>query len=101
MNRAQRRAQKCQPARYTEADLRRAVADGVKAAAKHNVGMTFSAMCLSLHQRYGFGHDRCLRVLNDIRDMDFATLSYHELTARVEAELGIDLTEEGELFYEL
>ena len=34
-----------------------------------NMRRTFKLMCLALHEEFGFGHDRCLRLIGRINEL--------------------------------
>lgn len=62
MNRQQRRAQKNAPRtqeQFNESVYREGFRDGSSATFR----MAYAAVCLVLHQHFGFGQERCYRVL--------------------------------------
>lgn len=63
MNRQQRRAQKHQPqTAWNEEVYKEGFRDGSSAAYK----MAYAAVCLILHRLYGFGQERCHKVLVEL-----------------------------------
>lgn len=92
MNRHQRRAQKCQPKKYTYEDVEREVDRAIAAVSMQNVRISIAACALALHRDFGFGKQRLERVLESIFDIAQNALSPTELTKQVEKETGIDLS---------
>ena len=91
MNRAQRRAQKCQPRKYTESELDRLIRDAVSEVARNNLRITIAACALVLHREFKFGKERLGRVINGINTLSFETLNVGELQHQLYAETGVDL----------
>lgn len=55
--------------------------------------MILSAMCLALRKEFGFGHDRCLRVLESVEQISLDAFTAYELIEQCKNELGINLME--------
>ena len=91
MNRAQRRAQKCQPRKYTESELDRLIRDAVSEVAKHNLRITIAGCALVAHREFGFGKQRLCRLIQGINDLAFDTFNVNELQVQLKAETGLDL----------
>lgn len=92
MNRAQRRAQKCQPKLYTASDLDRLIRDAVSEVAKNNLRITIAACALVAHREFKFGKQRLCRLIQGINDLSFDTLNVNELQEQLKKEAGVDLT---------
>ena len=93
MNRAQRRAMRNAPKKYAESDMRRAAREAAEQTAHHSTDMILSALCLALHDCYGFGQRRCMRVLESINDYTFNALCAHELMDKCKATVKIEIVE--------
>lgn len=92
MNRAQRRAQKCQPRKYTDAEVERIVRDRLTEIARNNLRITIAACALVAHRKFGFGKQRLCRLIQGINDLSFDTFNVNELQVQLKAEAGVDLT---------
>lgn len=91
LNRAGRRAQKCQPKLYTAADMRKAVSDSITEIARHNLQITIAACALVAHREFGFGQQRISRLIKGINDLSFDTMNVGELVEQLKAETGVDI----------
>lgn len=91
MNRAQRRAQKCQPKLYTASDLDRLIRDAVSEVAKNNLRITIAACALVAHREFGFGKQRLCRLIKGINDLSFDTFNVNELQVQLQKEADLDL----------
>jgi hypothetical protein len=91
LNRAGRRAQKCQPKIYTESDLRKAISDAITEIARHNLQITIAACALVAHREFGFGKQRLGRLIENINTISFDTLNVGELQKQLKEETGVDL----------
>ena len=92
MNRAQRRAQKNQPRKYTDAEVERIVRDTVTEIARNNLRITIAGCALVAHREFGFGKQRLCRLIQGINDLAFDTFNVNELQEQLKAEAGVDLT---------
>lgn len=92
MNRAQRRAQKNQPRKYTDAEVERIVRDTVTEIARNNLRITVAGCALVAHREFGFGKQRLCRLIQVINDLAFDTFNVNELQEQLKKEAGVDLT---------
>lgn len=92
MNRAERRAQKCAPKKYTEAELNRLVREGTLKAAKHNVRTTIATVGLVLHRVCGLNKEQIEAVLDEMDRLAFESFSFEEIRRALLEETGVDLS---------
>ena len=83
--------QKVQQKLYTEADLERAARKGAEASAKFNVYLTMGSVLKALHELYGFGMERCNRLVDRVMQVQFETIVCSELLDEVKELTGVDL----------
>ena len=69
----------------------KAYADGVKAGKDATVRICFAAICMSLHEMYGFGKDRCSKVLNDVYDKLTMALTSEDAIQEVYDTIGLEI----------
>lgn len=60
-----------------------AYADGAKAGMQNTMKMCYAAACMALRELYGFGRDRCARVLNAMDEKIVYALTSEEMIQEV------------------
>lgn len=99
-NRAQRRAQARRQARIDRIkdeitrDVKNSLMDeAIDTVQSNQVSWLLSGVILCMHRRYGWGKERCLRLLNDIdmtmKGIDEGNMTIEELLSQVEEECHI------------
>lgn len=71
--------------------MRRVARDAAQSTADHSTEMTLAAVCLALHEEYGFGRYRCMKMLESVNRLCFHSLCAGELVERVRACMGISI----------
>lgn len=64
---------------------------GVQAGKDATVRTCFAAVCMTLHEMYGFGKDRCSRVLNDVYDKLTLSLTSQDAIQEVYDTIGLEI----------
>lgn len=72
-------------------DLTRSYDEGHKVGCENSIKMIYAAVCLALKELYGFGAERCMKVLRSVDDKVLYTLTDEEIIDEVYAKLGITL----------
>ena len=91
-NRRQRRADARQNRMYVKpGELERMARKASRAAACFNVDVTYSAFLLCAHEVFGFGHDRCQRLLDAVNEKVALVTNTYDLRNEVKRVLNIDL----------
>lgn len=62
---------------------------GFQAASKPVIRSHYAALILAAHELYGFGQERCIRLLNRVNDLMVETLTSEEMTQRAFDEIGV------------
>ena len=91
MNRKQRRAMRNEPRRFSESDVRKIARDASLETGKHSTQMTLAAACIALHDLYGFGQQRLMRMLEKIEDLTLNALCAGELVDELKNKVGVVL----------
>lgn len=65
--------------------------NGFKAAAAPVIRSHYAATVLAAHELFGFGAERCARLLNRINDLMVETLTSEEMTQRAFDEVGVEI----------
>lgn len=68
-----------------------AFAKGVKSGKEATVRTCFAAVCMTLHEMYGFGKDRCSKVLNDVYDKLTMALTSEDAIQEVYDTMGLEI----------
>lgn len=68
-----------------------AYSQGVQAGKDAAVRTCFAAICMTLHEMYGFGKDRCSKVLNDVYDKLTMALTSEEAIQEVYDTMGLEI----------
>ena len=68
-----------------------AYSQGVQAGKDATVRTCFAAICMTLHEMYGFGKDRCSKVLNDVYDKLTMALTSEEAIQEVYDTMGLEI----------
>ena len=68
-----------------------AFAKGIKAGKEATVRTCFAAICMTLHEKYGFGKDRCSKVLNDVYDKLTMALTSEDAIQEVYDTMGLEI----------
>lgn len=74
-----------------EAGFEKGRETGFKQASTHTVECLFGAVVIAAHSLYGFGQERCIRLLNKVYETTLETLSTKELADRAFDEVGIEI----------
>lgn len=69
-----------------------AYSKGVKDGKDETVRTCFAAICLTLHEMYGFGKERCSKVLNDVYDKLCFALNSQEAIQEVYDTMGLEIS---------
>jgi len=81
--------------KYTDHDLKaaadRGFAAGYQLAGLEIVKCMYAAVCLTLHEKFGFGEERLLRTLEDLDHKTWLCIEHHEITDQVYQEIGLRL----------
>ena len=97
MNRKQRRAMRNEPRRFRESDVRKIARDASLETGKHSTQMTLAAACIALHDLYGFGQQRLIRMLEKIEDLTLNALCAGELVDELKNKVGDVLDRQNDL----
>lgn len=68
-----------------------AYSQGVQAGKDATVRTCFAAICMTLHEMYGFGKDRCSKVLNDVYDKLTMALTSDDAIQEVYDTMGLEI----------
>lgn len=68
-----------------------AYAKGIKAGKDATVRTCFAAICMTLHEMYGFGKDRCSKVLNDVYEKLTMALTSEDAIQEVYDTMGLEI----------
>lgn len=68
-----------------------AYSKGVKDGKDETVRTCFAAICLTLHEKYGFGKERCSKVLNDVYDKLCFALTSQDAIQEVYDTIGLEI----------
>ena len=68
-----------------------AYAQGVNAGKDATVRTCFAAICMTLHEMYGFGKDRCSNVLNDVYEKLTMALTSEDAIQEVYDTIGLEI----------
>lgn len=68
-----------------------AYAKGISAGKDATVRTCFAAICMTLHELYGFGKDRCSKVLNDVYDKLVYSLTSDDAIQEVYDTMGLEI----------
>lgn len=68
-----------------------AYAKGIKVGKEATVRTCFAAICMTLHELYGFGKDRCSKVLNDVYDKLTMALTSEDAIQEVYDTIGLEI----------
>ena len=90
------------PANILSKDQKTAIHEYAKEAftkqAQDNVRRLFKLMCLSLHEEFGFGKDRCTRLIGRINDLaeehEHDEVYWHHVDS-VMKDIGVDFAKEN------
>lgn len=69
-----------------------AYSKGVKDGKDETARTCFAAICLTLHEMYGFGKERCSNVLNDVYDKLCFTLTSVDAIQEVYDTMGLEIS---------
>lgn len=73
------------------ADVRKVRREALDENAQFQSKMLLASMCIALHQEFGFGQERCLRVLDVVERISTNALTPSELIDQCKSEVGINL----------
>ena len=65
--------------------------EGFKQASTYTVRSLFGAMVIAAHSLYGFGQERCIRLLNRVYEVTLETLTTDEMAQRAFDEVGVEI----------
>lgn len=65
--------------------------EGHKTAMHNTINVAFAAVCLALHELYGFGQHRCFKVLSKMYDTIVFNLDTKEAVDEVYKQIGLTL----------
>jgi hypothetical protein len=65
--------------------------DGAKAGAENTMRNVYAAVALTLHEMYGFGKDRCAKVLNNVYDKLTLSLTSEDAIQEVYDSMGLEI----------
>ena len=68
-----------------------AYAKGIKTGKEGTVRTCFAAICMTLHDMYGFGKDRCAKVLNDVYEKLTMALTSDDAIQEVYDTIGLEI----------
>ena len=68
-----------------------AYAKGIAAGKDATVRTCFAAVCMALHEMYGFGKDRCSKVLNNVYDKLTMALTSEDAIQEVYDTIGLEI----------
>lgn len=81
--------------KYTDLDLKaaedRGFSKGYQLAGQEIVKCMYAAICLTLHEQFGFGETRLLRALDDLNHRTWLCIEHQEITDQVYQEIGLRL----------
>ena len=97
MNRKQRRAMRNEPRKFSESDVRKIARDASLETGKHSTQMTLAAACIALHDLYGFGQQRLIRMLEKIEDLTLNALCAGELVDELKNKVGVVLDRQNDM----
>lgn len=97
MNRKQRRAMRNEPRKFSESDVRKIARDASLETGKHSTQMTLAAACIALHDLYGFGQQRLMRMLEKIEDLTWNALCAGELVDELKNKVGVVLDRQNDM----
>ena len=97
MNRKQRRAMRNEPRKFSESDVRKIARDASLETGKHSTQMTLAAACIALHDLYGFGQQRLMRMLEKVEDLTLNALCGGGLVDKLKKDVGVELTRSDDL----
>ena len=63
---------------------------GFKQASTHTVQCLFGAVVIAAHSLFGFGQERCIRLLNRVYQTTLETLTTEEMAQRAFDEVGVE-----------
>lgn len=64
---------------------------GFKQASTHTVQCLFGAVVIAAHSLFGFGQERCIRLLNRVYQTTLETLTTEEMAQRAFDEVGVEI----------
>lgn len=64
---------------------------GFQAASKPVIRSHYAAIIIAAHELFGFGKERCVRLLNKVNDLMVETLTSEEMTQRAFDEVGVKI----------
>ena len=67
-------------------------AEGYKRAAMPTIEACYAAICLALHEQYGFGQERCIRAVNAIDERITTMITSEELRKETLDKIGVDIS---------
>ena len=73
------------------ADVRKVRREALDENAQFQAKMLTASICLALHQEFGFGQERCLRVLDAVERISTNALTPSELIDQCKSEVRINL----------
>ena len=77
----------------TPADLEKAKQDGMKEAYERTApavqSVLYCAMCIVLHDSFGFDHDQCCQAVTELDRMIYETIDNDEIKADCERKTGV------------
>ena len=80
-----------EPRRFSESDVRKIARDASLETGKHSTQMTLAAACIALHDLYGFGQQRLMRMLEKVEDLTLNALCAGELVDELKNKVGVVL----------
>lgn len=86
-----------EPRRFSESDVRKIARDASLETGKHSTQMTLAAACIALHDLYGFGQQRLIRMLEKIEDLTLNALCAGELVDELKNKVGVVLDRQNDM----
>lgn len=66
-------------------------ADGYRKAAVPTIEACYAAVCVALHEQFGFGQDRCIRVVSAVDEQIVTMITSEEIRQQALEKAGVDI----------